>query len=304
MARPTLFSNRKLAKLAQRLQSRATAVGALELLWYAANETGNPVVGDADDVEALADWRGERGELVAALLEAGSNGCPGFIFSRDDGRFEIHDYWDHAPDYVRKRAKREAERRDTGDFIRKNEDSDRSERRIDKELTGQRPVSDQSVTGQNPFDSPQNSDFFRTPSPSPSPAPAPAPNEEKRVAAARLPPGGSRPAVDPEFGLFKSLYPKRSGNQPWQRARKAISARLLDGYTWQRIHDGTRRYAEWCKATGKIGTEHVMQAATFVGPDKSFLNSWELPASKADTRLAGNVDAAAQAKRELFGGES
>lgn len=107
---------------------------------------------------------------------------------------------------------------------------------------------------------------------------------------------------DEEFKAFKALYPERNGSQPWQRARRAIDARLREGATWEQILDGTRRYAAWCKATGKLGTETVKQAATFCGPEREFLKPWNLPATRADVRLAGNLDAFAQAKREIFGG--
>ena len=46
--------------------------------------------------------------------------------------------------------------------------------------------------------------------------------------------------------------------------------------------DGASRYTAYCADTGKTGTEYVMQAATFLGPDRHFLNEWDLPASKAD----------------------
>lgn len=110
MARPTLFANRKFLKLAARLDSDALALGHLEFLWHAANESGNPIVGDTNDVEALARWRGAPGELVAALMEAGSIGGPGFLELRSDGRYEIHDYWHHAPEYAADRRGREDER--------------------------------------------------------------------------------------------------------------------------------------------------------------------------------------------------
>ena len=42
---------------------------------------------------------------------------------------------------------------------------------------------------------------------------------------------------------------------------------------------GAERYASFCDATGKTGTEYVSQAATFLGPDKRFLEDWALPAS-------------------------
>ena len=93
---------------------------------------------------------------------------------------------------------------------------------------------------------------------------------------------------DMEFNELRSIYPSRAGDQQWNKARKAVQARLQEGHRWPEILEGTRRYATFCEATGKVGTEYVKQAATFCGRDKSFLESWELPASKADIRLAAN----------------
>jgi len=118
------------------------------------------------------------------------------------------------------------------------------------------------------------------------------PKKSKRVETSSLPPAASQPIALPEFDDFRSLFPRRSGSQPWDRAQKAIRARLGEGHTWVEILDGTRRYAEFIRATGKERTDFVLQAATFVGPSKHFLNPYELPASKADARLANNLSAA------------
>jgi hypothetical protein len=111
MARPTLFGHRKLVKLGTMLGDEARALGHLEFIWHAANETGNPVIGDAHDVEAIAKWKGEPGALVKALLGCGSAGGAGFLDALEDGRFEIHDYWHHAPKHAGDRRARENERR-------------------------------------------------------------------------------------------------------------------------------------------------------------------------------------------------
>lgn len=120
--------------------------------------------------------------------------------------------------------------------------------------------------------------------------PRPDQDQKKNMAAAP-------PLADENFDLLKSLYPKRSGDQKWHEARQAANARLREGHTWAEIHDGVRRYAEWCKTTGKVGTETVKQAATFLGPGKPFLEPWTPPVTKADVRLAGNLDAAAEFMR-------
>jgi hypothetical protein len=43
---------------------------------------------------------------------------------------------------------------------------------------------------------------------------------------------------------------------------------------------GAQRYAAFCDATNKTGTEFVMQAATFFGPDKHYENDWAIPGQK------------------------
>jgi hypothetical protein len=114
----------------------------LELLWAASYEAGDDALGDAADVEHLARWQGEPGLLVNTLLESK-------FIDKTRGGYRVHDLWDHAPDYVRKRRLRENERREKGAKLRRTADSD------------------QSVTGQRPLNG-------RPPSPSPSPSPSPA----------------------------------------------------------------------------------------------------------------------------------
>ena len=73
---------------------------------------------------------------------------------------------------------------------------------------------------------------------------------------------------------------------------KAANARLREGHKVTEFIDGAKRYAKFCKDTGKTGTEYVKQASTFLGPGKPFLLPWDPPTNKADTRLAGNLAAA------------
>lgn len=119
---------------------------------------------------------------------------------------------------------------------------------------------------------------------------------EKSNRVATLPP------QDLRFESFKAIYPKRNGSNPWSKAFSAIKARLSEGEAWEDLLEGAQRYAAWCRATGKINTETVMQAVRFCGPAREFMAAWELPATRADARMAGNLGAAAKAKKELFGG--
>jgi hypothetical protein len=126
MARPGLLRNRKFIRLSRALDPYCpgvggdiVAAGVLELLWSAAYEKADEYVGDALDVENAAHWRGGQGILCDALRSAGGDGKPGFIESVGylAGEYRIHDFWDHAPNYVRERAEREAKREFRGESI-------------------------------------------------------------------------------------------------------------------------------------------------------------------------------------------
>ena len=100
------------------------------------------------------------------------------------------------------------------------------------------------------------------------------------------------PKEPPEFVEFKNLYPARCGGQPWSKALKAVNARLKDGGTWPEILAGVQRYADYCDSVSRTGTQFVMQAATFCGPEKHFLEPWEPPATKSELLQNRNIGAA------------
>ncbi len=99
------------------------------------------------------------------------------------------------------------------------------------------------------------------------------------------------------FAEFRRVYPQRSGDQSWRKAERAANARVAEGHDPAELIAGASRYAEFCRLTEKTGTEFVKQAATFLGPDKPFLQPWSPPATKADKRLAGNISAAEEFMR-------
>jgi hypothetical protein len=125
LGRPGLTKNRKFLRLVRELQptckafSEQVARGVLELMWDMAYENGDDYLGDADDVEASARWTGKRGALCNALVRAGGEGETGFIEELDErpGHFIVHDLFDHAPEYVKKRMAREVERITKGQTI-------------------------------------------------------------------------------------------------------------------------------------------------------------------------------------------
>jgi hypothetical protein len=94
---------------------------------------------------------------------------------------------------------------------------------------------------------------------------------------------GSRPRHEypPEFETAWGAYPKRTGDNPKGRALKAWNARRAEGHTAEELAEGVQRYARFCNATNKSGTELVKQAATFFGPDKAFLETWQTAPKQA-----------------------
>lgn len=84
-----------------------------------------------------------------------------------------------------------------------------------------------------------------------------------------------------EFRLLWAMYPMRAGSNPKLAAFHALQARLKAGEAFDAIKAGVERYKAFCVATGIIGTNYVMQAARFFGPDREWGNEWVIPKSTA-----------------------
>lgn len=118
---------------------------------------------------------------------------------------------------------------------------------------------------------------------------------KSRTAAKRAPTDSktvSRETIPDWFLTFKLAYPERGGDPNWRGALRAANGRIADGHHPAEFIGAAERYAEFCRITGKTGTEYVKQAATFLGPGKPFLESWNAPATKADVRLQSNLSEA------------
>jgi hypothetical protein len=89
----------------------------------------------------------------------------------------------------------------------------------------------------------------------------------------------SRQEYSPEFEQAWQEYPKRAGGNPKTTAYKHWKARIADGTAPADLLAGVRRYAAYIRATGKLGTEYVKQAATFFGSDRHFEEPWTPPAA-------------------------
>lgn len=90
---------------------------------------------------------------------------------------------------------------------------------------------------------------------------------------------------EPEETVFARCwikYPKRAGGNPRGPAFEAWRARVREGTSPDDLESAVERYAAFCSATGKTGTEYVMQGAAFFGPKKrGFEETWEIPSTPA-----------------------
>lgn len=108
MARLGLDENQKFKRLALALNplccgmGRHLARGILEALWNGAYERADDFLGDSDDVEIAADWKGERGALTKLLEHVPAGKAAGLIEYDDErGGYNVHDFEVHAPAWVK-----------------------------------------------------------------------------------------------------------------------------------------------------------------------------------------------------------
>jgi hypothetical protein len=205
MARPTLSSHPKFAKLSARLRSRALARGVLELIWETCYASGEPLVGDHEALEAIADWRGEPGELAAALLQSG------FIDLQVDANGEqllaVHDLEDHAPDYVLKRWEREAKRKEKGLTLREIRQEAARRSWTERDANVRRLQANVAPP---------------TPAPAPAPAQDPPPRAHTRSNDGAGSPGDPRLPDGPVTGswlceAFGRVRAMDTGGLPWDK---------------------------------------------------------------------------------------
>ena len=293
MARPGLMDHRKFRRLVALLGVGTAQVrGHLEMLWDSAYQNGDPYIGDQTDVELAAGWLGDPGVLCRALVECGGVG-PGFIDPRSgEATFEIHDLFDHAPEYVKSRWRMERKRRDAGARVRKERDT----------LETVRNSSEQTGKGYA----------------SPAPAPAPAPIPEKTSAAAAAAPGeldlvadDATPETLPKPGKGKTPNPdvKRlldeavracetlQGFRPAVRgAPEAAAMRvLLTGRTYDEALEIVREFYRdppaWNREQKTLGLTHLPGAANQI------LARLHGRPSQASSRAPDGTPTGAQAER-------
>lgn len=113
MARITLSTHWKFQRLARALGGKVLARGVLETLWEPCWVAGDAYCGTAADIEALCEWKGEAGALTKALLMEDAKDAgfievyEGRVRTAKERHYQIHDFLDHCPEYVRRRRDRE-----------------------------------------------------------------------------------------------------------------------------------------------------------------------------------------------------
>ncbi|MBC7336703.1 MAG: hypothetical protein H5U01_10590 [Clostridia bacterium] len=115
-------------------------------------------------------------------------------------------------------------------------------------------------------------DNTRAQSAAPDGAPAcEAPEEGKP----RKPGGKGGKECPPDFAAFWAVYPRKVEKQ---RAYRAWKARVREGHDPDSMVVAAVNYAAYCRASG-TEERYIKHPATFVGPDKPFLEWLEPRAS-------------------------
>lgn len=92
------------------------------------------------------------------------------------------------------------------------------------------------------------------------------------------------------FAHAWEIYPRRFGGNNRVDAEKQWNARIKAGISPTEMSAGVKRYATFCDATGKTGTEFVKAAKTFFGRSRHWEEAYDLPPAK------GALDFAAAAR--------
>ena len=124
---------------------------------------------------------------------------------------------------------------------------------------------------------------------------------DKLLEAKKRKPRASVVEYDEFFEETWLCLPRRIGGNPKRKAYSAYRKRLKDHGDDEKfaIYDGVMRYKHFCDETGKSHTEYVMQAATFFGPDKHYLEDFTIP-TQAETMPKSNDELVAWSESKGF----
>jgi len=227
-------------------------IGILEGLWIlTANSANDGAIGKFSDMEIAAwlEWQGDSEELIESLVVAG------FLDRCQENRLVVHDWAEHCPAYVKGNMGKHKK----SFAVVKQPPKD-----VAKDVTKESP---NETAKDHPYGYATKSSQVK-------------PSQVKSSQVTTTAPPVVRGAPPEDFLLAWSKYPARAGGNPRQRALKAWRARITEGVSPEEILDGLERYRRYCEISGKIGTSYVMQAATFFGPDRRWLEDWGQPVTQ------------------------
>ena len=218
MPRPGFLRHRKLLKAAKLCGvPKYAMLGLIQMIWEYAYDTGDPYIGQSDDLEVIAEWDGEEGRLTRALANCGTDSGPGLI-ERVEGKpehWQVHDLYDHAPEYVRRRWSREQERRVKGKSVSGHHQV------IDKSVTDHGTVNVESLTAETVVQ-----DGLAL-TPLPNPTPRTTPNKDKDTTSAQVArKARSRVDYTEPFEAFWKAYPNQKAKgdawKAWLRMAEPV----------------------------------------------------------------------------------
>jgi len=134
-------------------------------------------------------------------------------------------------------------------------------------------------------------------------ASAPGASESLLTAMSEDQASTAKPEYPDDFERAWAAYPARHGGNPKKDAFKHWSARKREGEAVADMQAGVERYAAHLKATGKLGTEYVMQAVRFFGTSKQYAEPWPIgsaPQAKQNGRPSINSSFTPGADDDIF----
>jgi len=96
----------------------------------------------------------------------------------------------------------------------------------------------------------------------------------------------ARVDIDPEFERAWAMFPARHGGNPKKPALAAWKARRAAGVEAGVMIAGLERYRVHIANSGKLGTQFVLQGATFFGPGERYLEPWPANGPNAARHLS------------------
>ncbi len=119
-------------------------------------------------------------------------------------------------------------------------------------------------------------------SPPPPPSPSLPPEPQPDI------PTTSSLVSDSMWQAFKKIYPQRSGNHYWAKARIKADKLVAAGVEWAEIMAGARRYRLQAEAIGNVGTEMIKQPQYWLTPAEQLWTE-DYPISTVDGKTQSNI---------------